>query len=126
MRIAGGILLIVAGLGWVVMGMFFVLVSAGLGALHDPQSQPEAVLLGTARLGLAAVLVVSAVLALRRSGRLPAALVFGGVVCGVVAGVATNRILPPFDWGLVGLAVIGSVLLVLGKARQRSSSGGPT
>ena len=120
MRYAGGIMLIVAGLGWVVMGLFLILVSAGLGELNDPQSQPEAVLLGTARLGLAAVLVVSAVLALRRSGRLPAALAFGGVVFGVVVGVAANRLLPPFDWGLVGLAVLGGLLLVLSEARART------
>ena len=117
MRHIGGILLIVAGLGWVVMGLSFILVSAGLGALYDPQSQPESVLLGTARLGLAAILGASAVLALRKPGRLPAALAFGGVLCGVVAGVAANRLLPPFDWGLVGLAVIGILLLVFSEAK---------
>jgi peptidoglycan/LPS O-acetylase OafA/YrhL len=113
MRLAGSIVMIVAAVGWVALGLFLMVAGAGLGALHDPQSQPEAVLLGTARLGLAAILGVSAVLAFTRPGGLPGALALGAVACGVLAGVAANRLVPPFDWGLVGLAGIGGLLLLL-------------
>lgn len=81
MRLAGSIVIIVAAVGWVATGLFLLLAGAGLGPLFDPQSQPEAVLLGAARFGLAALLSALAILALKRPGHLPGTLALGAVAC---------------------------------------------
>lgn len=119
MRLAGSIVIIVAAVGWVATGLFLLLAGAGLGPLFDPQSQPEAVLLGAARFGLAALLSALAILALKRPGHLPGTLALGAVACGVLVGVVANRLVPPFDWGLASLAVIGAALILFGARRRR-------
>jgi hypothetical protein len=118
MRNAGVILLILASLAGVATGLFIILLGPGLGADYDPEKVYATLSHGGLRLGLGVLLFALAILALRTGNRrLPGILTIGFISGGLLTGLATKGLVPPFDWITVILALLAGTVILLGEPR---------